>query len=83
MPFKNGKYLNSIAIQSVDDAISSVNKLANVRMTYFRHSPATSRIISQNCFSMVNQGIDKLECPLQAVTGNELLYLNQIFSSFP
>ena len=83
MPFKNGKYFDSITIQSVDNAISSVNKLSNVRITYFRHNPSASRIVSQNCFSMVNQGINKPDSALQTVTCNELLYINQIFASFP
>ena len=82
MPFKNGKYLNSITIQSVDNAISSVNKFSNIRITYFWHSPSASRIVSQNCFSMVNKGINKPDSALQTVTCNELLYINQIFTSF-
>ncbi len=83
MPFKNGKYVDSITIQSVDNAISSVNKLSNIRITYFRHSPYASRIVSQNCFSLVNQGINKPNSALYTVTCNKLLYINQIFSSFP
>jgi len=46
MPFKNSKYFNSIVIQSVDNAISSVNKLSNIRITYFWHSPSAFRIVS-------------------------------------
>ena len=82
MPFKDGKYIDSIAIQSVDNAISSVNKLSNIRITYFRYSPTASRIAGQNCFSMVNKGINKSDSTLQAVTCNKFLYINQIFSSF-
>ena len=82
MPFKNGKYFNSITIQSVDNAISSVNKLSNVWITYFWHSPSASWIVGQNCFSMVNKGINKPDSTLQAITCNELLYIKQIFASF-
>jgi len=82
VPFKNGKYVDSITIQSVDNAISSVNKLSNIRVTYFWHSPSASRIVSQNCFSLVNQGINKPNSALYTVTCNKLLYINQIFSSF-
>ena len=82
MPFKNGKYVDSITIQSVDNAISSVNKLSNIRITYFWHSPSASRIISQNCFNVVNKGINKPDSALYTVTSNKLLYINQIFSSF-
>jgi len=82
MPFKNSKYFKSIAIQSVDNAISSVNKLSNIRITYFRHSPSASRIVSQNCLCMINQGIYKPDSSLQAVTCNELLNPNKIFTSF-
>ena len=82
MPFKNGKDFNSITIQPVDNAISSVNKFSNVRNTYFRHSPPASRIASQNCFSMVNKGINKPSSTLQTVTCNELFYIDHIFASF-
>jgi len=82
MPFKNSKYLNSITIQSVDNAISSVNKLPNIRITYFWHSPSASRIFSQNCFSMVNQAINEPNSALFTVTSDKLLYFNQIFTSF-
>ena len=82
MPFKNSKYFNSVSIQSVDNAISSVNKLSNVRITYFWHSPSASRIVSQNCLSMINQGIYKPDSALYAVTCNEFLNLNQIFTGF-
>lgn len=82
MPFKNGKYFNSITIQPVDNAISSVNKLSNVWITYFWNSPSTSRIVSQNRFSMVNKGINKPDSTFRAITCNELLYINQIITSF-
>lgn len=82
MPFKNGKYFDSTAIQAVDNAISSVNKLPNIRITYFRHSPTASRIVSQNCLCMINQGIYKPDSALYAVTCNEFLNLNQIFTGF-
>ena len=83
MPFKNGKYVDSITIQSVDNAISPVNKLSNIRTTYFRHAPSASRIVSQICFSLVNKGINKPDSALHTVTCNELLYIDQIFDSFP
>lgn len=82
MPFKNSKYFYTITIQSVDNAISSVNKLSKVRITYFRHSPSASRIAGQYCFSMVNKGINKTASALHTVTCNEFLYINQIFASF-
>ena len=82
MSFKNGKYFYNISPESVDNAISPVNEFANVRMTYFRHSPAASRIFRQNCFSMVNKGIHKPDRALQTVTGNERLDFSQIFASF-
>lgn len=83
MPFKNGKYFDTILVQSVDNAISSANKLSKVCIAYFRHSPSASRIVSQNCFSMVNKGINKPYCAFSTITRNELLYFNQIFASFP
>ncbi len=73
MPFKNSKYFNAITIQSVDNAISSVNKLSDVRITYFWHSPSASRIVSQNIFSVVNKGINKPGSAFQAITSYELL----------
>lgn len=73
MPFKNGKYVDSITIQSVNNAISSVNKLSYVRITYFWHSPPASRIVSQNCFSVVNNGIYKPGSALRTIACNELL----------
>jgi len=76
MSFKNGKYFNLIIIKSVDYAISTVNKLSDVRIAYFWHCPSTSRIIRQNCFSMVNESINKPNSALQTVTRNELLYIN-------
>ncbi len=82
MPFKNGKYVDSITIQSVDNAISSVNKLSNIRITYFWYSPSVSRIVSQNYFNVVNKGINKPDSALQAITCNEILYIKQIFASF-
>ncbi len=82
MPFKNGKYVDLITIQSVDNAISSINKLSNISITYFWHCPSTSRIVSQNCFNVVNKGINKPDCALQAITCNEILYIKQIFASF-
>ncbi|OGR05941.1 MAG: hypothetical protein A2511_05370 [Deltaproteobacteria bacterium RIFOXYD12_FULL_50_9] len=82
MPLKNGKYFNLIAIQSIDNTISSVNKLSNVRITYFWNSSSTSRIVGQNCFSMVNKGINKPDRTIHAITCNELLYINQIIASF-
>ena len=78
MPLKNCKYFNLIAFQSIDDTISSVNQLSNVRITYFRNSFSTSRIVGQHCFSMVNKGINKPDRMLHAITCNELLYINQI-----
>lgn len=83
MPFKNGKYFNPITIQSVDNAISSVNELSNVRIACFRYCPPASRVIRQNSLCMINQGIDKPDSTLHTVTCNELLYINQIFASFP
>ena len=82
MPLKNGKYFNAIAIHSVDNAIALVNKFSNVRITYFWNSSATSRIVSQNRFSMVNEGINKPNSALCTVTCNELLYIKQIIASF-
>jgi len=82
MPFKNGKYVDTITIQSVVNAISSINKLSNIRITYFRHRPSASRIISQNCFNVVNKGINKPDGALQTVTCNELLNIKKIFASF-
>jgi len=82
MPLKNGKYFDSITIQSIDDAISSVNKLSNIWVTYFRYSPSASRIVSQNCFNVVNKGINKPDRALQTITCDEILYIKQIFASF-
>jgi len=83
MTFKNGKYLNSITIQSVDNAITPENKLSYVRITYFRHSPSASRIFRQYRFSVVNNGIYKPDSALRTIACNELLYISQIFTSFP
>jgi hypothetical protein len=83
MPFKNGKYLKNISIQAVYNAVSPVNKLPHVGIADFRHNPSTSRVVSQDCLCMINQGINKSDGALQAVPSNELLDLNQIFSSFP
>lgn len=83
MTFKNRKYFNLITIQSVDDAITSVNKFSNVGITYFWHSPSASRVVSQQCFCMVNNGIYKPDSALRAIACDELLYLSQIFTSFP
>ncbi|MBP1727984.1 MAG: hypothetical protein H6Q56_357 [Deltaproteobacteria bacterium] len=54
MPFKNGKYFNSITIQTVDNAISSVNELSNVRIAYFWYCPPASPVIRQNSLCMIN-----------------------------
>jgi len=83
MPFKNGKYFDSITIQSVDKAISPVNKFPNIRIAYFWHSPSASRIISQNCFNVVNKGINKPDSALQTIACNEILNIKKIFASFP
>ncbi len=82
MSFKNRKYFDSINIQSVDNAISSVNKLSNIRTSYFWHSPSASWIISQNCFNVINKCINKPDSALQAITCNEILCVKQIFASF-
>lgn len=83
MPFKNGKYFNSITIQSVDNAISSVNELSNVRNAYFWYCPPASRVIRQKSLCMINDGIDKPGSALHTVTCNELRYIDRIFASFP
>jgi len=54
MPFKNGKYFNSITIQTVDNAISSVNELSNVRIAYFWYCPLAFPVIRQNSLCMIN-----------------------------
>ena len=82
MSFKNSKYFNSITIQSVDNAISAVNKLSDVRITYFWHSPSASRIVRQNIFSVVNKGINKPDSAFQVITSYEILNLSQIFTGF-
>jgi len=82
MSFKNRKYVDSITIQSVDDAISPVNKFSNIRITYFWYSPSASRIVSQNCFNVVDKGINKPDRALQTITCNEIFYIKQVFASF-
>ena len=82
MSFKNGKNFQNIPLQTVNNAISWVNKFSHVGIAYFRHNPSASRVVSQNGLCMINQGINKPDSALQAVPCNELLYLNQIFTSF-
>src|ERR1035438_2286178 len=83
MTYKQGKYIEDISLQAVDYAVSTVNKLSHLGIACFRHNPSTARVVSQNRFCMINQGINKPDSPLSAVPSNELLYLNQIFTSFP
>jgi len=73
MSFKNGKYVDTITIQSVDNAVSPVNKFSNIWITYFWHSPSASRIVSQNRFDVVNKGINKPDSALRTITRNEIL----------
>src|ERR1039457_3065031 len=83
MPFKNGKYFRNIHLQTIYNAVSSVDKLSHVGIACFRHNPSASQVVSQHRLCMINQGINKPDSAFQAVPCNELLYLNQIFTSFP
>jgi len=82
MPFKDGKYFQNIPLESVHNAVSPVNQLSYVGIADFRHYPSASRVICQYSLSIVNQGINKPNSALQAVTCNEILDLSQIFTGF-
>lgn len=83
MTFKNGKHFKMLTMQPVDNAIAPVDKLPYVEIAYFRHRSSAVRIVGQQCFSVVNDGIHKPDSALRTITCNEFLYGRQIFTSLP
>ena len=67
MSFKNGKYFQNIPLQAVNNAVTTVNKLSNVGIACFRYDPSASGVVSQNCFGMSNQGVNKPDSTLHTV----------------